>query len=78
MLKLDIPFQITIEDIARMKKKNLYDYGVASFDDAKLILQQACGHRSRSPVRERSGSQGNRVAEGELSQKHCENPGNEG
>lgn len=56
-----------------MNKKDLYEYGVETFSDAKLILQHAQSHRQL--VRERSGSQGNRRTEGQHTQ-HCEDKGN--
>ena len=59
--------QITVEDIAHMNKKDLYDYGVKTFSDAKLILQHA---RNHGLVRQRSGSQG-RGTEGQPSQQQC-------
>ena len=60
-----------MEDISRMNKNDLYEFGVETFGDAKLILQHARSHRQL--VRERSGSQGNR---GQLAQQHSESKGN--
>ena len=59
--------QITVEDLAHMNKKDLYDYGIQTFSDAKLILQHARNHGQL--LRQRSGSQGNRSAEGQVLQQ---------
>ena len=59
--------QITVEDLAHMNKKDLYEYGIQTFSDAKLILQHARNHGQL--VRQPSGSKGNRGTEGQLARQ---------
>ena len=49
-----------MEDLAHMTKKDLYDYGVQTFRDAKLILERArsYGRAGSRPVKQGSASQG--------------------
>ena len=49
MCIFNVHVQVSVEDIAQMKTKTLYNFGVVGYEDAKLIVDTAKKH-VESPV----------------------------